>query len=274
MTSTLRTGEHRPPNPGIETELDAAMSGRLDMKSLLVRFADAAIIVPSVTGFSGASSAVSSGSNKGASDVAGEPPRFEPLLLEPHGEPLMAVFTSRDRADRWADTAPFSTVMLGRRLFDDLPAGVGIVVNPGFGLGFELASPGIPAIAAELNALRVPGIPDPSVDLEQAILDAQSGRTSPEALLDTLAASRVYVLSHTDDGLSPVTFLRDGEPGIVGVFTRPDHADEFTEGVEFALYVEAAWLAANLVDGVGIVVNPGTRHPWEISPEVVAAIAR
>ncbi|GAB2455829.1 hypothetical protein HD599_003156 [Conyzicola lurida] len=256
MTSTLRTGETRLPNPGIEADLDAAMNGELDMKSFLVRFADAAIIVPSVV------------------DVASDAARFRPLLFEPDGESLMAVFTSRDRADRWAEAAPYSTVMLGRRIFEDLPDGVGILVNPGFGLGFQLAAAGIPAIAADLDALRVPGIPDPSVVLEQAILDAQTGRTSPETLLETLARSQVYVLSHTDDGLSPVTFLRDGEPGIVGVFTRPDHADQFTEGVEFALYVEAAWLAANLVDGVGIVVNPGTPHPWEISPEVVAAIAR
>ncbi len=198
----------------------------------------------------------------------------EPMTISSDGVPLVVVFTARDRANSWRDRAPHSAVVLGRRVFEALDPDTGLVVNPGFGLGFEMQPGGVPTILAELAGSADPELPDPSVALEQAVLDAQSGDASAEQLLATFGASQVYVLSHSDDGLSPITFLRDGEPGLVGVFTRPAHAQQFAEGESFAMYVEAAWLAKSLDAGIGIVVNPGTPTPWELSPEVVAAIGR
>jgi hypothetical protein len=252
--SQLRPGETRAPHPGIEAALDAAMSGQLPLKDFLLAFADAPVIVVS------------------ASDVAADPSQLRPLLFTPADVSLMSVFTARDRANRWKEQAPFSTTLLGRQVFEGLQEGVGVVVNPGFGLGFELHPAGIPAILEDLQSVRVPGLPDPNVVLEQAIVDAQTGDATPEQLLHTFATTRVYVLSHTDDGLEPITFVREDAPALVGVFTRPDFAQQFTDDVPFALYVEAGWLATQLPEGVGIVVNPGTAAPWELSPEVVASV--
>jgi hypothetical protein len=250
----LRPGETRPPNPGIEAALAAAMAGTLGMGDFLKLFAEAGVILVSATDFSG------------------EAGVFQPLVFTRDDVAQLAVFTARDRAEAWASKAPFSTTMLGRRVFEALQPGVGLVVNPGSGLGFEMAPGGIPTILAELASVAELELPDPEVRLEQAILDAQSGHVDPETLLAIFGGSRVYVLSHTDDGLTPITFQRDGGPTIVGVFTRPDHAQQFTEGVEFALHVNAGWLAANLAEGVGIVVNPGTGTPWELAAEVVASV--
>jgi hypothetical protein len=244
----IRPGETREPLPGIETALAAAMAGQLNMADFLRQFADSGVIVVS------------------GSDTT------SPMTVSSDGVPLVVVFTARDRAKSWADRAPFSTVLLGRAVFENLEPDTGLVVNPGFGLGFEMRPAGVPTILAELQASIDPEIPDPSVELEQAILDAQSGDASPEQLLATFGSSQVYVLSASDDGLSPITFLRDGGPGLVGVFTRPAFAQQFAEGENFALHVEAAWLAASLEEGVGIVVNPGTPAPWELSPDVVAAV--
>jgi len=244
----IRPGETREPLPGIETALAAAMAGQLGMGDFLREFAEAGVIV------------VSSGE------------LTEPMTISSDGVPLVVVFTARDRANSWRDRAPHSTVVLGRRVFEALDPDTGLVVNPGFGLGFEMQPGGVPTILAELAGSADPELPDPSVALEQAVLDAQSGDASAEQLLATFGASQVYVLSHSDDGLSPITFLRDGEPGLVGVFTRPAHAQQFAEDPSFALYVDAAWLAKSLGEGVGIVVNPGTPTPWELSPDVVATV--
>jgi len=246
----IRPGETREPLPGIETALAAAMAGQLGMGDFLRQFAEAGVIVVS------------------------DSEHTEPMTISSDGVPLVVVFTARDRANSWRDRAPHSTVVLGRRVFETLEPQTGLVVNPGFGLGFEMQPGGVPTILAELQASADPDLPDPSIALEQAVLDAQSGDATPEELLVTFGASQVYVLSHSEDGLSPITFLRDGEPGLVGVFTRPAHAQQFAEGPAFAMYVEAAWLARSLGEGVGIVVNPGTATPWELSPEVVAAVGQ
>jgi hypothetical protein len=247
----LRSGETRDPNPGIETALAEAMAGRLDMREFLFQFGDAGIIVPSGVDFSA------------------DPTVFSPMMFSPDDVPLMAVFTARDRANAWRAEAPHSTTMTGLTVFERLPSGVGIVVNPGFGLGFEMQPDGVPAILAELTAA---GAPSPSVRLEQSILDARSGDTSAELLLGTFAASRIYSLSTTDDGLSPISFLRDGSPDLVGVFTRPAFAEQYAEGIDHVGYVETRELVAALESGVGIVVNPGTPHPWEISADIVAEL--
>jgi hypothetical protein len=250
----LRPGETRPPNPGIEAALAAAMSGSLGMGEFLRLFAESGVIVLSATDYS--------------ADAA----LFQPMMFARDDVSQLAVFTARDRADAWASKAPFSTTMLGRRVFEALQPGVGLVVNPGSGLGFEMAPGGIPTILAELASVEQLEQPDPAVRLEQAILDAQSGAIAPKELLAIFGGSQVYVLSQTEDGLTPITFQRDDVPTIVGVFTRPDHAEQFADGIEFALHVNAGWLAANLPDGVGIVVNPGTSTPWELSAEVVSSV--
>jgi hypothetical protein len=250
----LRPGETRPPNPGLEAALAAAMAGTLGMREFLAIFAESGVILVSATDFSG------------------EAGLFQPMMFTRDDVSQLAVFTARDRADAWSSKAPYSTTMLGRRVFEALRPGVGLVVNPGSGLGFEMAPGGIPTVLAELASVEQLELPDPEVRLEQAILDAQAGAIDPETLLAIFGGSQVYVLSHTDDGLAPITFQRDGGPTIVGVFTRPDHAEQFTEGVEFALHVQGGWLAANLPEGVGIVVNPGTATPWELSAEVVASV--
>jgi hypothetical protein len=250
----LRPGETRPPNPGIETALAAAMSGEIDMGTFLKLFADSGVIVVS------------------GADFSDGPELFQPMMFTRDGVERMAVFTARDRAEAWRSKAPFSATMLGRRVFEGLAPGVGLVVNPGSGLGFEMAPGGIPTILAELATVAELDTPDPEVRLEQAIVDAQSGHIDPGTLLAIFGGSQVYVLSHTDDGLTPITFQREGVPTLVGVFTRTDHAQQFAEEVEFALHVNAGWLAANLPEGVGIVVNPGTATPWEISADVVASV--
>jgi hypothetical protein len=250
--TTRRPGETRDPNPGIEQSLAAAMTGELDMGAFLLRFAHAGIIIPSQT------------------DPADG--GLEPLILAPSGEPRLAVFTARDRAALFASAAPHSTVMLGRLVLEGLQPGVGLLVNPASGLGFEMEARGVASALGAIAAAKINEMPDPNIALEQAIIDAQDGLISPELLLSTFTAGKVYVLSHSGEELAPFTFLKDGSPTLVGVFTRPEYAQPFTDGVEYSMFVDVSYLTASLVSGFGIVVNPGTAHPWELDAGVVEGL--
>lgn len=250
--TTRRPGETRDPNPGIEQSLAAAMTGDLDMGAFLLRFAHAGIIVPSQT------------------DPAEGP--LEPLILAPQGEPRLAVFTARDRAALFASAAPHSTVMLGKHVLEGLQPDVGLLVNPGTGLGFEMEARGVASALGAIASARINELPDPNIALEQAIVDAQDGLISPELLLATFTAGRVYVLSHSGDELAPFTFLKDGSPNLVGVFTRPEYAQPYTDGVEYSMFVDIGYLIDHITGGFGIVVNPGSAHPWELGDEVVESL--
>jgi hypothetical protein len=250
--TTRRPGETRDPNAGIEQSLAAAMTGELDMGAFLLRFAHAGLIIPSQT----------------------DPAEggLEPLILAPTGEPRLAVFTARDRAAPFASAAPHSTVMLGRHVLAGLQPGVGLLVNPASGLGFEMEARGVASALGAIAAAGLNEMPDPNIALEQAIVDAQDGVIPPELLLSTFTAGKVYVLSHSGDELAPFTFLKDGEPSVVGVFTRREYAQPFTDGVEYSMFVDVSYLASHMVDGFGIVVNPGSAHPWELGAEIIESL--
>jgi len=246
--TTRRPGETRDPNPGIEQSLAAAMTGELDMGAFLLRFAQAGLIVPSRA-------------------VAAE--SFEPLIFAPNDLPLLAVFTARDRAAVFAEDAPHTVIMLGRQVLEGLQPGVGLLVNPGSGLGFEMEARGVAAALGAIAEAKISELPDPNVALEQAIIDAQDGLIAPELLLSTFTSGRVYVLSRSADDLAPLTFLQDGVPSLVGVFTRPEFTQPFTDGIEHSVVVDVSQLIEHVEAGFGIVVNPGSAHPWELDGDIV-----
>lgn len=57
---------------------------------------------------------------------------FEPLLLGEAGKPLVAAFTTPERATLHRDRADYLLGMPGDAFFRRLPPGYGVVVNPGF----------------------------------------------------------------------------------------------------------------------------------------------
>ena len=243
-----RPGETRDPNPGIETTLARAMAGEVNMGDFLVEFGRAPIIV--------ASRALAAES-------------LDPIIFAPQGEPLMAVFTSRDRAATFAVDAPHTVVLLGRTILEGLQPGVGLVTNPGSGLGFEMEPRGVASALGAIAADPTAKLPDPNFALEQAIVDARDGLITGERLLEVFVEGRVFVLNHSADELAPFTFLKDGSPRLVGVFTRPEYAKDFTEGVEHSMFIAVESLVAQMNEGFGIVVNPGSPQPWELGAEVL-----
>ena len=243
-----RPGETRDPNPGIETTLARAMAGEVNMGDFLVEFGRSPVIL--------VSRALPSES-------------FDPVVFAPHGEPLMAVFTARDRAVALAAQAPHTVVLLGRTVLEGLQPGVGLVMNPGSGLGFEMEPRGVASALGAIAADPTAKLPDPNFALEQAIVDARDGLITGERLLEVFRQGQVFVLNHSAEELAPFTFLKNGSPSLVGVFTRPEFAKDFTEGVEHSMFIAVDSLIAQMNSGFGIVVNPGSQQPWELGAEIL-----
>lgn len=77
-------------------------------------------------------------------------PHFEgfiPLLYDRGGTPMLATYTSLDRARSAAPEAVFALTMTGPDLVLRMPEGHGIVMNPGHDVGFELFPDAVHALA-------------------------------------------------------------------------------------------------------------------------------
>ncbi|MBO9516204.1 MAG: SseB family protein [Variovorax sp.] len=112
----------------LELVLAHARTGSLTMDDLLKELADSDLVVPSRT-----------------APVAGGTP-FRPLLLVKDQGTLMACFTDRSRVGDFTSVAPHLVVMTGRDVLSALPAGMGLVINPGTSLNLEIFPDGtVPA---------------------------------------------------------------------------------------------------------------------------------
>ena len=77
---------------------------------------------------------------------------FAPILMEEEGAPLVAVFSSLERARPHRVLAEFPVQMPGRSFFLRLPPGYGAVLNPGWAAQLVLPPEGVAALKAQLKA--------------------------------------------------------------------------------------------------------------------------
>ena len=96
----------------IERQILKAQDGALSGDALLHRMADADLFIPS-TG-----------------EVQTDGSGFQPVLIDQDGSSLVVVFTARSRQPK--DMAAWMMQMNGGQFFRRLPAGYGVMVNPGF----------------------------------------------------------------------------------------------------------------------------------------------
>ena len=78
-----------------------------------------------------------------ATDLHPDGTGFQPLLFDRDIGTLLAVFTSRDRGTMFSDRLPYCLTLNGRQFFGWIPAGFGIVLNPGSTVGFEIPPEGV-----------------------------------------------------------------------------------------------------------------------------------
>lgn len=108
----------------------------------------------------------------------------------------------------------------------------------------------------------------PATTVERAIARAQQGSISPATLLWTLSASEVVLLGETAPprGALPASpfLLEDGSKTLLAVFTHEDRALPFREANPAAAPVIGMAMLTRLPEGLGIIVNPGSRLGCEI----------
>lgn len=66
-----------------------------------------------------------------------------PLIFSENDKNIIGIFTSLSRASLFKDKTPFCLSMKGIELFQRIPDGFGVVVNPGYDKGFDLPAEGI-----------------------------------------------------------------------------------------------------------------------------------
>ena len=109
-----------------------AQGGEIELQEFLQCFLKTELIVPSGT--------------KVRPDGSG----LAPLLFDKSGMQMMGVFTSSKRSSIFDDRAPFCVKISGRELFSRVPSGIGIVVNPGYDIGFEISSSGLKRVLQDM----------------------------------------------------------------------------------------------------------------------------
>ena len=77
---------------------------------------------------------------------------FQPLLFPKEDVQMVACFTDRSRIGEFASMAPYFLQLNGGDFLRRLPAGYGLVVNPGQSVGFDISPEGIERIVSEFQA--------------------------------------------------------------------------------------------------------------------------
>src|SRR6201999_4535156 len=114
----------------IEHQILKAQDGALSGDALLRRLADADLFVPS-TG-----------------EVQTDGSGFQPVLIDQDGSFLVVVFTAPSRQPK--DMATCTMQMNGRQFFQRLPAGYGVMINPGYDAQILVPPHGMAALKQDL----------------------------------------------------------------------------------------------------------------------------
>ena len=258
--------ETRAPLEGLETAIVAARAGEITFENLIGLFAETTIVVPSVT------------------DFRDDPQNFQPLTFPFEGGEgfMMGVFTDQDRTDNFDDIAPYATTLTGRQVLGGLQANTGLVVNPGWMLGFQIEPESVPTIVSALDAVlstefeKIVTNREPSA-LEAAIIALESGHGGVTAVLEAFLADKIFVPTRTAPEsdmaeVDPLVLDHHGVPHLAA-FTGPEFIGDFSEHAEYAMHIDGASMVAALTEGTGVVLNPNRPLTFVLTPEVIAGLA-
>jgi hypothetical protein len=124
---------------------------------------------------------------------------------------------------------------------------------------------------------------DPLNDLEIALLAAQTGEATIDALIERLKESPVFLLLDRDPGpeeardeeAQPLLLNNGQGDPVLAMFSAPERSISMTvtfPGYAFGIWVEFPWLLRLVRPGVGLVLNPGAMAGFEMPAEAVLSL--
>ena len=125
----------------------------------------------------------------------------------------------------------------------------------------------------------------PQNDLERRLLAAQEGQIPPEAFIETLLGSEVFMPiyeKHRIGGLQtetrarPLKLRTDDGGEVLVLFTSPERAKSFVKefpGYGGGLVTEFTWILEKMGVGFGIALNPGETVGMDFEARDLARIA-
>lgn len=115
----------------LELLLEKAQNGEIDFDTFMKNFLIEEIIVPSSVKI-----------------IDGN---FEPLLFNKEGTYMMASFTSSDLLSLYMNEVEQYLVISGKQTLEQIPDGIGIVINPGYKIGFDISPKGIKQVLKDFG---------------------------------------------------------------------------------------------------------------------------
>jgi hypothetical protein len=125
----------------------------------------------------------------------------------------------------------------------------------------------------------------PQNDLERRLIEAQEGRIPPEAFIETLIGSEVFMPVYekhqigglqTDSRALPLKIQTDEGGEVLVLFTSPERAKSFVSdfpGYGGGLVADFTWILEKLGVGYGITLNPGYEVGIDLQAQDIAQIA-
>jgi hypothetical protein len=117
----------------LEIALVSARRGEISMEDFLTKLTVADLALPTTH------------------EVKEDGSNFSPLFFERDGIRMLATFSDVSRCTQLAHLAGYSLVMRASDVLRRMPPGHGLVINPGFPIGLELAPHGIAEIVAKID---------------------------------------------------------------------------------------------------------------------------
>jgi hypothetical protein len=121
------------PESSFEESLCAAQAGKIRTDELIREFLENDVAVPSST------------------EVLADGSGMSPVFYDKDGVSMAAVFTSLERAKRVSSIATYCLQINVKQLLHRMPSDVGLVINSGYTVGFDISPSGIREILGEFR---------------------------------------------------------------------------------------------------------------------------
>lgn len=120
----------------------------------------------------------------------------------------------------------------------------------------------------------------PLNDLEAKLALAEQPDVNPVDVILAFLNNEVYLVSSEavdgpDSSVEPLVLSNADNQPVLAVFSHPSRVDaRFLEAAPNVLGTMGSAILANIGDELGLVINPGSEHGFEIDPEGIANIRR